>query len=467
MRKDFDRRPDQGEKVNLSRLVKWKYSPSLFFSGANTLCSVVFQFANLSKLGVGARSDLYFASIVMPMVLFTLAFGALNNVLIPMFVEAKANGQDEELAAFWNSVFVTFLGGLLLLAALYYPMLYAFPLMFRKLAWIDSHQVGRAVLIYSAYQVLFCVLAVKNCYLFAQKRATSAQISVFCGWLLSLFLLWRIHPIQNLGQIPLCLVAGNALALVFPNLARTTFTYRRGFFRAHLASLVSRNLPLILGGSVSRVEPLFDGVLASFCREGSLTIYYFFGRIMLYMSTITFSGYMQPEQTRLAEIGRNEQWDALRLRTRSVAIRSVIISFVLLAGGILFLGALYLLRFGPAMPYFRYFSNDLPVFFLMLGYLVGVLASIAYSNSLYVLREERLFLIASVGVLPLGVLLKFCGAYAYGLRGLGLSTSLYWILNAAALAYAFSWSLGRRKAASTSAGFGGVSPVEMEVESVK
>lgn len=450
-----------------ARLLKWKYSPSLLFSGANTLCSVVFQFANLSKLGVGARSDLYFASIVMPMVLFTIAFGALNNVLIPMFVEAKGSGQGEELAAFWNSVFVTFLGGLLLLAALYYPMLYAFPRMFRKLAWIDSQQVGRAVLIYSIYQVLFCVLAVKNCYLFAQRRATSAQISVFCGWLLSLFLLWRIHPIRNLGQIPLCLVAGNALALVFPNLGRATFTYKRGFFRAHLASLVSRNLPLIFGGSVSRVEPLFDGVLASFCREGSLTIYYFFGRIMLYMGTITFSGYMQPEQTRMAELARDEQWDALRLRTRRVALRSVIISLVLLAGGILFLAALYFLRFRPAMPYFRYFSDDLPVFFLMLGYLVGMLASIAYSNSLYVLREERLFLVASVGVLPLGVLLKFCGAYVYRLRGLGLGTSLYWILNAAALAYAFSWSLGKRRTASELLISGPVNELETELGSAK
>ncbi len=449
------------------RLLKWKYSPSLLFSGANMLCSVVFQFANLSKLGVGARSDLYFASIVMPMVLFTIAFGALNNVLIPMFVEAKAHGEGVELAAFWNSAFLTFIGGLLLLAMLYYPMLYAFPLMFRKLAWIDSHQVGRVVLVYSVYQVLFCVLAVKNCYLFAQKHATSAQISVFCGWLLSLFLLWRIHPIRDLGQIPLCLVAGNALALVFPNLGRATFTYRRGFFRAHFASLVSRNLPLILGGSVSRVEPLFDGVLASFCREGSLTIYYFFARIMFYMSTITFSGYMQHEQARLAEIGNEERWDALRLRTRRVALRSVIISFVLLAGGSMFLAALYFLRFKPAMPYFRYFGEDLPVFFLMLGYLVGMLASIAYSNSLYVLREERLFLIASVGVLPLGVLLKFCGAYVYRLRGLGLGTSLYWIFNAAALAYAFSWSLGKRRTASELLISGPINELETELGSAK
>ena len=92
--------PRWGESVSRARLLKWKYSPSLLFSGANTLCSVVFQFANLAMLGVGARSDLYFASIVMPMVLFTIAFGALNNVLIPMFVEARRTRRQKRFPRF-------------------------------------------------------------------------------------------------------------------------------------------------------------------------------------------------------------------------------------------------------------------------------------------------------------------------------------------------------------------------------
>ena len=257
-------------------------------------------------------------------------------------------------------------------------------------------------------------------------------------------MLWRIYPVQNLGQIPLCLVAGNAFALVFPNLGRSMFSYRKGFFRVHFSSLMSRNLPLIFGGSVSRVEPLFDGVLASLCKPGSLTVYYFFGRIMLNMSTIIFSGYVQPEQKRLAEMGRDEHWDALRLQTRNVAFRSIFVSSVLLAGGILLLVTLYLLRFGSAAPYFRYFNDDSPVFFLMLGYLVGMIVTIVYSNSLYVLREERLFLIVSVGMLPVGVLLKCCGAYVYNLRGLALGTSLSWVSYAAAMVFVFSWALGKR-----------------------
>jgi len=74
----------------------------------------------------------------------------------------------------------------------------------------------------------------------------------------------------------------------------------------------------------------------------------------------------------------------------------------------------------------------------MLGYLVGMLVAITYSNSLFILRKERLFLWASLAVFPAGILLKFVGAYKYGLGGLALGTSVYWVLNAVALVFVFS-----------------------------
>jgi hypothetical protein len=451
-----------GAKTNLLRLLRWKYSPSLFLSGVNTVCSVVFQLGALSKLGVGARSDLYYASIVAPFVLYTLIFGALNSVLIPMLVEAKARDGGEEIAVLWNCVLVTIAGGVLLLVLLYYPTLYAFPFLFRKLAWIDLPQVGKVLLAYSVYQILFCTLAVKNCFLFFQGRPVSSQMSVLSGWLVSLLTLWRVHPVQNLSLIAVCLIAGNAVALAFPNVELKSFSYRKGFFRAHVSSLVSRNLPLIVGGSVSsRLEPLLDGVLASFCKEGSLTIFYFFGRIMMHLSTVTFSGYMQPMQKVLADVAGQAQWVVLQQRTKRLAVRATLISLGLLTVAVLLLAFLYLWGFGPAKVYFQYFADDWPVFFLMLGYLLGMVAVIAYSNSLLILRKERLFLLASLAVFPAGILFKFIGAYSYDLRGLALGTSLYWMLNAAVLIFVFSRYLGKLEADFEPSGDGETRSVEL------
>src|SRR5579859_1043831 len=151
IRKDFVRRSTQEERVNLRRLLRWKYSASLFSSGANTLCSVVFQLEVLRKLGVGTRSDLYYASIIIPTVLFTLVFGALTNVLVPMFVEAKARGCREETALLWNCLFITSLGGLTLMASAYFPARFFFPLLFHKLGWIDLHQVMTVIAAFCLY----------------------------------------------------------------------------------------------------------------------------------------------------------------------------------------------------------------------------------------------------------------------------------------------------------------------------
>jgi hypothetical protein len=443
-------------KTNLGRLLKWKYSPSLFFSGANTLCSVAFQFGILFKLGVGARSDLYFASVVTPVVVYTLAFGALNNVLVPMFVEAKAQGDNREIVLLWNCLLVTSVGASLLLILLPYPVLLAFPLMFRKLAWIDLRQVTSVLLFYSFYQVLYLAVLTKNCFLFAQGRPVSAQTGVFCGWAVSLFLLWQVHPVQNLGQIPFCLVAGNAVALLFPTLERGVFFYRRGLLKQHTISLFKRTWPVTAGCSVGWVEPAFDGIIASALTEGSLTIYYFFSRMMLYAAMSIFSGYIQPVTKHLAELAATDSLGELRRQTRKVVVNGVLLGLGILVIGVLGLLLLRTAGIPVVQRYVLMFSHKLPVFFLLIGYLFGMLGYAGYSNSLYVLGRERLFMVASFIVFPAGMIAKFLGARMFGLEGLAAGTSVYWLSYAVSLLFCFSLAMKQRQTDAVSSTYPGV-----------
>jgi peptidoglycan biosynthesis protein MviN/MurJ (putative lipid II flippase) len=427
--------------VNLSRLLKRKYSRSLVASGLNTFASVLFQFGILYKLGVGARSDLYYASIVIPTVLYSLAFGSLNNVLVPMFVEADARGDGEESVLLWNCLFLTLGGGLILLAVLYYPVVFAFPLMFRKLAWVDMGQVRDAVAAYSLYQILNIAVLTKNCFLFARGRPVSAQSGVFCGWLVSLFLLSRFHGSESLARLPFCLVAGNAVALLFPNLGTETLFYRRGLLRRQTVSIASRTLPITAGTSVGWLEPAIDGMIASTLKQGSLTIYYFFGRVMFYIATAILSGYIQPVTKHLSELASSGRWRELRHRTNSVALHAAAVGLGISICSLivfLFIGSLklFLLR-----PYVLTFRQNLPIFFLLFGYLFGVLGYAVYSNGLYILRRERLFLFGSLITFLTGVILKLLGAWTFGLRGLAGGTSVYWLTWTAVLAACFLWAV--------------------------
>jgi peptidoglycan biosynthesis protein MviN/MurJ (putative lipid II flippase) len=297
------------------------------------------------------------------------------------------------------------------------------------------------VVVYSIYQILFSANSAKNCYIFAQKRPVSAQMSAFWGWLLSLMMLARLHSVANLRDIPMCLVAGNVLALAIPNLGKGALRYKMGMFWAHMASLRDRTLPLIGGGAPGKIEPLFDGVLASLCREGSLTIYYFFSRVMLNVVLVTFAGYIQPAQRALADRGNSGGLAGLRQGTRHVAVWSTLVSLALLAVGCGAAAVVYSLGFRSIQRYVQYIADDWLTFLLLLGYLIGMVVYVVYSNTLNIIREERLCMWASLAVFPAGLFCKFVGAYLYNLPGLALGTSISWLMLGGAMVFAFSWRL--------------------------
>lgn len=426
-----------------ANLKSWRDGSVLGLAGINTLCGVIFQLQTFQKLGVGARSDLYYAAILVPLVLYSIFLGPLNSVLIPMFVEAsKRSGEAQGL--FWNTLIVIVVGGTLILSVSYFPIVQLFRILFQKLAWIDMRQVAGIVLAYSAYQVVFTALSAKNCYLFARGRALSAQLGILGGWVMSGLMLWWSGSIENLSRIPYCLLIGSTFALAIPNLGGDILQWRRQHLKLHVSSLVSRSLLLTIGSSISKVEPLFDGVIASFCRQGDVTVYFFFNRVLLYLTTIIYSGYVQPVTKQLAESATERDWDALRRGTHAVTSYSIALSLIMLA---LCGSALYTISRLAPLSLSRYAAmfHATAVLYLMAGYLVGLLACATYANSLIILRNEKAFVLASSLVIFPGIACKLAGAYWFGLRGLALGSSIYWIIYAGIVAHLFLRNLARRQ----------------------
>lgn len=361
-----------------------------------------------------------------------------------MFVEAKAGGGNES-TLLWNSLLLVLVGGALLLVLSYYPVLYFFSLVFHKLAWIDLGQVGKILLVYSAYQTLFCALSVKNCFLFSRGRPALAQVGVLSGWAVSIFSLSVIHPAENLWRIPLCLVYGNAVALMIPNLGPMAFHYRSRLFGPQVTTLMSRSLLIATGTSLGWIEPVVDGAIASTLKQGSLTVYYFFVRATLYTITAIFSGYMQPVTKYLAELANSSRWSELKRQTRNVVFKAALLGI-----GILSLGSVMLLLLGFArIPFWKSYASpfiaNISVLFLLMGYLLGAIGYAVYSNAMYILRRERLYVIASLAAFPVGIFLKLSGAWLFGLKGLAAGTSFYWILYAMLLSHCFSKAIQQRK----------------------
>jgi peptidoglycan biosynthesis protein MviN/MurJ (putative lipid II flippase) len=418
---------------------------SVLLAGLNAVLSSGFQLLVVYRLGVGEMSDLYYGATIAVIVIFTIYLDPLSNVLIPMFVEKEADGNNEKVELFWNSMFVVFLFGAAIVLVTYFPMRLALPLIYKSLRWVNHGEVGKIVALYSIYLILFGAITVKNCYLFACGRPVAAQSNMLVSCITSVLLISRLDVATDVSRIAYCLIGGGVAGLAFPNLDRSTFFFRGTHFRAHLSALIRRGWLLTSGSAIFKAESLLDGAIASFFGAGSLTVYQLFSRMLLSVSTIINSGYIQPVTKHLAEAAKHEQWSSLRGQARKSAFWA---SAAAIACLIPLVAILLILNARPihALDIFvQLFGRNQGVFLLMLGYLVGSLIWKVYATGLIVLNRERLFALLCISTFLVGVVLKILGAYSAGLAGLALGTSLYWILGAACMAAGFWRSLRVRQ----------------------
>jgi len=413
-------------------------------AGLNTLLSSVFQLLVIYKLGIGRQSDLYYGATVAAAVVYTLFLDPLSNVLIPMFVQKASQGNNERSGLLWNAMLVVFLGGLATLLVIYFPIRLIFPLIFKSLRWATPAEVGKIVIFYSIYQTLFGAITVKNCYLFAFGKPVSAQLNMLVSWIFSLALLIGTNIAGDVSRIAYCLVAGHLAGLLIPNLDRMALTYRKGCFRAHVGTLLRRGGPLASGSAIFKAEALLDGALASLFGAGSLTVYQLFSRMLLSISTVINSGYIQPVTKHLAESAEQGNWNILRRQTAKAATWSSAAGLVCL---IPLVPVLFLLHARPIRAlevYVRLFERNYSILLLMLGFLIGAVVWKVYATGLFVLRKERLFAFICVATFLVGAAFKIAGAYGAGLPGLAFGTSLYWLLGAGCMATGFLRSLKAR-----------------------
>jgi hypothetical protein len=420
---------------------------SVSLAGLNTLLSSVFQLLVIYKLGIGGQSDLYYGATIAIAVVYTLFLDPLSNVLIPMFVQKPSQGDNERSDLLWNAMLVVFFGGLATVLMIYFPIRLIFPLIFKSLRWVTPAEIGKIVISYSIYQTLFGAITVKNCYLFASGKPVSAQLNMLVSWILSLALLAATNIANDVSRIAYCLVVGHLVGLIIPNLDRMALSYRKKHFRAHVGTLLRRGGPLASGSAIFKAESLLDGALASLFGAGSLTVYQLFSRMLLSISTVINSGYIQPATKHLAESAEHGSWKILRRQTARAATWSSAAGLVCLVP---LVPVLFLLHARPVRAlevYVGLFEKNYSILLLMLGFLIGALVWKVYATGLFVLRKERLFAFICVTTFLAGAVFKILGAYGAGLPGLAFGTSLYWLLGAGCMATGFLKSVKARGSA--------------------
>lgn len=399
---------------------------TLSVSLINVFLASIFQIGIIYKIGVGLDSDIYYSAILVSNIFYTVIFGPLNNVLIPMFL-GKANGKPDA-GLFWNTLILVIGIGFISMGMIYLPFLILYPLIFKSISAGNIYNIGKIFLVYSTYNIFFSALCVKNCFLIASGRPLFGQFNILLGWLISLSLLFVVDPTENLHKIAGCLLVGSIGGLFVPNFKAGHIQFKMKNFISDTKKLMERTKSLIFGGSVFKTELLFDGAIASFCGMGSLTIFYFLQRMMSLITNVVNSGYIQPITIKLSDLALGTNLMFLKKELKKSSFRALLISFGFFGLIMVLLKILGYFKIEFFNPYVNIFEENLVIFLLLIGYLFGSIFCKVYATGFYVLKKEFIFLKISTTAFIFGVFFKILGAYFFKLSGLSLGTSMYWVL---------------------------------------
>ncbi|MDD3654038.1 MAG: murein biosynthesis integral membrane protein MurJ [Desulfotomaculaceae bacterium] len=257
----------------------------ILFNVLSKLTALVREVVIAREFGATAAMDAYLVAFSLPSVLFYLFTGAVATVVVPVYSEYLARGEEREAQNLFGTFFNVLVLFLVLATAL--GMLFA-PLLVKMLA--PEFPADTAVLavtltrwmfpflIFSGLSALFTgLLNAKNIFAVTALNGPLSNIAVIIA-VLALGSLWGVQ-----GMALGVLAGGVAGAIVqLPALRRTGYHFRPGVALNHpdLKKIFKLLLPVTLGYSISETYILIDRYLASGLVEGSIAALNYANRLI-------------------------------------------------------------------------------------------------------------------------------------------------------------------------------------------
>ncbi len=391
------------------------------------LATLLTQLMVIRIVGVGPDSDAYIAAQAVPSVLFAIVITALQSVWLPRLAvltgDVAAWQQEQSIARGQAGLLG---GGLILFVGS--TIQFWLPLLFPG---FDSQQQQNTagfcivLLLAAAFNTQSAVLTVA---LRARNRFLTAEIIALLGTLLSLAAIYFALPVWGVA------------AAVWIGLARSILVYGAQMSFANWPPLSLTKgwgcketwilmRPLLLGTSIYKTSPLVDRYWASQAPSGAITTFSLAQTVMGALATLLERALCMPITPSLARhVAQNDYVGLRRAYRRGVLrITLAVISFVI------FLVALKSVFVAFTATALNIQVETALTFWLMCLLLVGYLhvaasgavvvaAFYAMGNTMTPVKIGVIGFIANVG-------LKYFGYLIFGMPGLVLSTSIYYVGN--------------------------------------
>ncbi|MBV1874430.1 MAG: virulence factor MviN [Gammaproteobacteria bacterium] len=402
-------------------------------SASNVGMVFLFQWYVLVYFGAGTETDAFFAGMAIPQLVLVVITGSLMHVLVPLL-----SGEREDLIRqdAWGFLFLITVFFLLLASFLYTTVGWWVPLTvpgFNNAGQILTIELARVQLISMVFLAINVVqwasYHARQQFLWAEFAGVLANAFAF------LLLVWALPQFGVIAAAWVAMIrAVMQTLLLAPGMGRPV--------RPNLSSVAirlgwQRVKPLLMGAAYYKTGPLVDRVLLSTAGGGSLSLYYMAQQVYgagLQVLNKTLSVPLVPILTKFHKNGDREGFVfAYHKKLKQVGV-------------ICLLGLLFLMLFGQAMldllvGYGNVSSENVRELWWIMVWLGGVFVGGAMgqvcSSSFYscgdTVTPTRMSVLSYTVYIPS----KIAAFYFWGIVGLAIATSVYYLVNLSLLIYLF------------------------------
>ena len=381
----------------------------------------------LAKFGLSLQTDAFFAAIVVPQILFDVFATALSSVLVPTLVDMPLK---ERQRLIWT--YLHLIGGLLTALCIF--------LSWTASSWTSvllpglpqETQLLTATLarICLASMVFSGISTVVASYCRSRERFAYPEVCTAISTLAGLATLLILAPTYGIVAAAIGVVVRSAveMALILPSAGRFHLPQ---FGSPSVRSSLQRMKPILISSCYQKTDMLIDRMLASLAPAGSITVLAFTRQVFHAAARLMNKAIATPLLQRLSvKIVQKDiagYWTIWR--------RSGIAMFVLSLLGICAVVALgdvvlaHLLRD-------QVDTHRLWVMFLALGgVLIGEPLVHLGANAFYAFHDTKTPAKVSVFAFTLGIAFRLAGFFLFGVIGIGIGLSGYYLLYAACLMF--------------------------------
>jgi putative peptidoglycan lipid II flippase len=385
----------------------------------------LFQWYVLTQLGPGVETDALFAGMTLPQLVLAVISGSLMHVLVPLLA-----GEDEDKLRHDAWGFLFLIGGLfgLLAIILYVTATWWIPLTVPGFSYAGKVLTVELTRIQLIGMVFSAINGVQWATYHARQHFVWAEVTPILASTFSLLLL--ILTLPHFGVVAAAWIGTMRIALqsllLAPGMGRPVWPDLKS---TSLQKAWKRIKPLLFGTIYYKTDPLVDRFLLSTASSGSLSLYYLAQQIYTAASQVLNKAIAAPLVPLLSKLHKAEDSKKFKRAYNQKLLQvGVICFFVLLTLGLFGKATLnFLLGYGDVSA-----KNVKELWWIMIWlsgvFVGGTLAQIS-SSSFYAKGDTKTLVRISMISYTGFIICKVVAFYFWGILGLSIATSMYYLTN--------------------------------------